>query len=92
MFYAILPSSDYRDGLISHLKAKGILSVFHYVPLHLSDAGRKFAARRCECPVAEDISERLVRLPFYNDIAPHEQEQVVSALAGYRHRQRMAAV
>ena len=92
MFYVVLPSSDYRDGIISHLKARGILSVFHYVPLHSSEAGKKFGARPAECPVAEDMSARLLRLPFYNDITPQEQEMVVSQLSSYRHFHRMKAV
>jgi dTDP-4-amino-4,6-dideoxygalactose transaminase len=92
MFYVILPSSDFRDGVITHLKANGILSVFHYVPLHLSAAGRKFAARPSHCPVTEDLSSRLLRLPFYNDISADEQERVVSSLSSYRHFQAMKAV
>ncbi|HEU5401742.1 MAG TPA: dTDP-4-amino-4,6-dideoxygalactose transaminase, partial [Terriglobales bacterium] len=92
MFYVILPSSDFRDGAITHLKANGILSVFHYVPLHLSTAGRKFAARPSHCPVTEDLSSRLLRLPFYNDISVDEQERVVSSLSSYRHFQAMKAV
>ena len=92
MFYVVLPSSGYRDGVISHLKANGILSVFHYVPLHLSTAGKRFGARRAECPVAEEMSGRLLRLPFYNDIAAQEQERVVSSLKSYRHFQAMKAV
>jgi dTDP-4-amino-4,6-dideoxygalactose transaminase len=92
MFYVVLPSSDYRDELISHLKADGILSVFHYVPLHLSVAGRKFAARPSRCPVTEDISARLLRLPFYTDITPHEQGRVVASVTSYRQRQTMIAV
>lgn len=92
MFYVILPSSDFRDGVITHLKANGILSVFHYVPLHLSTAGRKFAARPSHCPVTEDLSSRLLRLPFYNDITVDEQERVVSSLSSYRHFQAMKAV
>lgn len=92
MFYVILPSSNFRDGVITHLKANGILSVFHYVPLHLSTAGRKFAARPSHCPVTEDLSSRLLRLPFYNDITVDEQERVVSSLSSYRHFQAMKAV
>jgi dTDP-4-amino-4,6-dideoxygalactose transaminase len=92
MFYVVLPSSDYRDGMIAHLKASGILSVFHYVPLHLSPAGKKFGARLGECPVAEGISARLLRLPFYNDITPEEQDMVFAALTSYEHVQRMMAV
>ena len=92
MFYVVLPSSDYRDGIISYLKSHGILSVFHYVPLHSSTAGKKFAACPADCPVAEEMSARLLRLPFYNDITTDEQDRVTSALASYRHRQQMTAV
>jgi dTDP-4-amino-4,6-dideoxygalactose transaminase len=92
MFYVVLPSGDYRDGIISHLKARGMLSVFHYVPLHSSLAGKKFGAHSSECPVAEDVSARLLRLPFYNDIAAGEQQRVLSALTSYRHVQGIRAV
>lgn len=92
MFYVVLPSSGYRDGMIAHLKANGILSVFHYVPLHSSPAGKKFAAHPAECPVAENVSARLLRLPFYNDVTQEEQENVIGALSTYRHFQRMRAV
>jgi dTDP-4-amino-4,6-dideoxygalactose transaminase len=91
MFYVMLPSEDYRDGVIAYLKAHGILSVFHYVPLHGSAAGRKFAARPAECPVAEEMSARLLRLPFYNDISREDQERVVSALTSYRQRRKVWA-
>jgi dTDP-4-amino-4,6-dideoxygalactose transaminase len=86
MFYLLLPSAEHRASLISHLKAESILSVFHYTPLHLSEAGRKFAARPSSCPVTEDISERLLRLPFYNDLSQNEQDQVTSALKRFRVR------
>ena len=83
MFHIVLPSPEYRDGLISHLKKNGILSVFHYVPLHLSIAGKKFAARIPKCPVSEQLSARLIRLPFYNDMSGEEQQQVLSAVNAY---------
>lgn len=92
MFYVVLPSSGYRDGIIAHLKSQGILSVFHYVPLHLSTAGKRFAARATDCPASEDLGARLLRLPFYNDITTEEQARVVTALSRYRHFQRMRAV
>ena len=76
MFHMLLPSAEYRQLLMSHLKARSILSVFHYVPLHLAEAGQRFAARPASCPVTEDISERLLRLPFYNDLSESEQDQV----------------
>ena len=83
MFYMILPSLEHRDSLISHLKSESILSVFHYTPLHLSEAGRKFAARPSSCPVTEKISDRLVRLPFYNDLTVDEQDHVTNAVAKF---------
>lgn len=80
MFYMLLPSVEHRQALISHLKARSILSVFHYMPLHLSEAGTKFTARPAHCPVTEDVSERLLRLPFYNDLSEDEQDQVTAAV------------
>jgi dTDP-4-amino-4,6-dideoxygalactose transaminase len=78
MFYLILPSLECRQALIAHLKDLGILSVFHYVPLHVSTMGLKFRAR--ECPVAEDVSTRLLRLPFYNDLTQEDQLSIISAI------------
>jgi len=83
MFYMVLPTLEFRQSLISHLKAQGILSVFHYVPLHSSDMGRKWAARETHCPVAEDVSVRLLRLPFYNDLTEAEQVGVVAAVTSF---------
>jgi len=80
MFYMLLPSPEHRDALIAHLKTRGILSVFHYAPLHLSEAGKKYAARSTNCPVTEDISNRLLRLPFYNDLCESDQNQVIDAV------------
>ncbi|MGB8970450.1 MAG: dTDP-4-amino-4,6-dideoxygalactose transaminase, partial [Candidatus Sulfotelmatobacter sp.] len=81
MFYLILPSLECRQALIAHLKEQGILSVFHYVPLHLSAMGVKFGAR--ECPVTEDLSSRLLRLPFYNDLTEDDQAQVVGLIKDF---------
>jgi dTDP-4-amino-4,6-dideoxygalactose transaminase len=83
MFYLILPSFEYRQALIAHLKASGILSVFHYVPLHLSEMGRQWAAREASCPVTEDLSQRLLRLPFYNDLTEADQTRVVDGVTSF---------
>jgi dTDP-4-amino-4,6-dideoxygalactose transaminase len=83
MFYLLLPSLDDRRALISHLKAKGILSVFHYVPLHLSEMGRKYGTGKTDCPVTEEVSSRLLRLPFYNDFTELEQARVISAVTQF---------
>jgi dTDP-4-amino-4,6-dideoxygalactose transaminase len=80
MFYLLLPSLAVRTRLIDCLKSKGILSVFHYLPLHLSDMGRALGGRAGQCPVTEDVSDRLLRLPFYNDLTRIEQDEVIEAL------------
>jgi dTDP-4-amino-4,6-dideoxygalactose transaminase len=82
MFYILLPSLEARTRLIEQLKSKGILSVFHYLPLHLSPMGRQWGYTGGECPVTEDVSDRLLRLPFFNGLAPEEQEEVCDALLG----------
>jgi dTDP-4-amino-4,6-dideoxygalactose transaminase len=92
MFYLILNSLEERQALISHLKAQGILSVFHYVPLNLSDMGRKFGAMPGDCPVTEDISQRLLRLPFYTDLTETDQELVVSAVTRFPAMRRASAI
>lgn len=83
MFYLLLPSGALRQALIAHLKARSILSVFHYLPLHLSDMGRRFGGRPGDCPVTEDISDRLLRLPFYNDLTIADQTSVVDAIRDF---------
>lgn len=80
MFYVLMPTFEERQALIEHLKARGILSVFHYLPLHLSDMGQRFGARPDACPVTQDISDRLLRLPFYNDLTEVDQARVVAAI------------
>jgi dTDP-4-amino-4,6-dideoxygalactose transaminase len=83
MFYLLLPSLEDRTALIAHLKAQGIQSVFHYLPLHLSDMGMHFGGKKGDCPVTEDLSDRLLRLPFYNDLEEADQSRVVEAIREY---------
>jgi dTDP-4-amino-4,6-dideoxygalactose transaminase len=80
MYYLLLPSLEVRTALIAHLKSRGILSVFHYLPLHLSDMGRKFGGKPGDCPVTEEVSDRLLRLPFYNQFTEVEQQKVLDAI------------
>jgi dTDP-4-amino-4,6-dideoxygalactose transaminase len=66
--------------VMGDLKAQGIGTAFHYVPLHDSDGGLRFAARHAECPVSTDVSSRLLRLPFHNLLTPADCDRVVEAL------------
>jgi dTDP-4-amino-4,6-dideoxygalactose transaminase len=83
LFYLLMPSLEERQALIAHLKARSILSVFHYQPLHLSEMGRRFGGYPGQCPVTEDVSDRLLRLPFYNSMTEEELAAVVSALKDF---------
>lgn len=83
MFYLRMPSPVRRQALIAHLKARGIHSVFHYAPLHLSRMGRSFGGKEGDCPVTEAVSERLVRLPYYNALTEVDQAQVVEAVQAF---------
>jgi dTDP-4-amino-4,6-dideoxygalactose transaminase len=80
MFFLVMRNQDTRNRLITHLEARGILSVFHYLPLHLAPMGRRSGMAPNGCPVAEDISGRLVRLPFYNNLSEEDQAAVCSAV------------
>ena len=83
MYYLLMPSLEQRQALIAHLKAQGILSVFHYLPLHLSDMGRKFGGQPGDCPVTEDVSDRLLRLPFYNGLSETDQAEVIESITEF---------
>jgi len=80
MFYMLMPSLTARQALIDHLKTRGILTVFHYLPLHLSVMGRRFGGQPGDCPVTESVSDRLVRLPFYIGLSEADQARVVAAI------------
>jgi dTDP-4-amino-4,6-dideoxygalactose transaminase len=80
MFYLLMPSIEKRKDLIKYLKERGIIAVFHYLPLHLSKMGRKFGGNKVDCPVTEDASERLVRLPFYTNLSKEEQDYILNEL------------
>ena len=80
MFYLIFPSPDHRQAMIEYLNALDINAVFHYLPLHLSEMGKRFGGRTGDCPVTERVSDCLVRLPFYNDLTESQQESIISAI------------
>ena len=86
MYYLVLPTAEKRDRLLQYLNAADINSVFHYVPLHLSRMGRLFGGEEGQCPVTEDVSARLLRLPFYTGLTETDQSRVVSALKDFGRR------
>ena len=84
MFYMLMPNLDLRQKLIMYLRECGIYSVFHYLPLHLSDMGRGFGGHKGDCPVTEQVSDQLIRLPFHNVLTGTDQEQVIEAILEFK--------
>jgi dTDP-4-amino-4,6-dideoxygalactose transaminase len=80
LFFLVMPSLAARSALISHLRSRQILAVFHYQPLHLSEMGLRLGGRPGQCPVTEDIADRLVRLPLYYQLSADDQECVIDAV------------
>ena len=80
MFYCLFPNEQIRDHIIKVLKEHDILAVFHYLPLHTSPMGKKFGYKEGDLHITEDVSKRLLRLPFYNNLKEYEQEQIVEII------------
>lgn len=83
MFYVLMPSLEERQRLIAYLQDREIMGVFHYQPLHLSEVGRSFGGRTGDCPITESVSDRLLRLPFFNELEPESQDRVIQAVRDF---------
>ncbi|MDL1944364.1 dTDP-4-amino-4,6-dideoxygalactose transaminase [Chloroflexi bacterium CFX2] len=80
MFYLLFPNLEKRQAAIAHFKERGIQAVFHYLPLHLSPMGEKYGGKAGDCPVTEQVSDQLLRLPFYTNLTEEDQARVIEAL------------
>jgi dTDP-4-amino-4,6-dideoxygalactose transaminase len=83
MYYLVMPSLTARQSLMAHLRENGIVAVFHYQPLHLSDMGRRFGGKEGDCPVTERLGDCLLRLPFHNSLTHEDQDKVISAIMDF---------
>lgn len=81
MYYLLVADLAERTALIAHLKAKGVLAVFHYVPLHSAPAGQRYGRAAGALPVTAELSDRLVRLPLWVGLEQERaQEQVIESV------------
>lgn len=80
MFYLKTKNLEERQALISFLKTRDISSVFHYIPLHSSIAGKKFGRFHGEDRFTTRESERLLRLPLYYGMKKEDITRVADAL------------
>ncbi len=90
MFYLLLPSVKVLDRLRQRLQRNHIAASFHYQPLHLSPMGRSFGARAGDCSVAESVSGRVLRLPFFTTLSEAEQAEVVRVIRNGSPREQFA--
>jgi dTDP-4-amino-4,6-dideoxygalactose transaminase len=80
MYYLLFRSLEERTSMIARLRERNISAVFHYLPLNTSQMGMRFGGRAGQCPVAESVSDRLLRLPFYNNLTDDDQSRVIGAI------------
>lgn len=81
MYYLLLPAHCDRQMILSELKKRQIQAVSHYVPLHLSPAGKSFGRTHGTLTKTEELSERLIRLPLWPGLSLAQQDYIVESLA-----------
>jgi dTDP-4-amino-4,6-dideoxygalactose transaminase len=79
MYYVLLESLEHRTKLIEKFKKQDIHPVFHYIPLHSSPGGKKFARTHGDFKHTNDLSDRLLRLPLWVGLAA-QQNKVLEVL------------
>ena len=83
MFYIKTKDMEERTRLINFLKEKGIMAVFHYVPLHSAPAGMKFGRFHGEDRYTTKESERLLRLPMFYKLTADEVEYITDQVKAF---------
>lgn len=80
MYYLLLDEGVNRSNVLRDMNAAGVGAVFHYVPLHLSPAGRKYCRSSGDLTVTESVANRAIRLPMWIGLTPAIQDRVIEAL------------
>lgn len=83
MFYVLLEDGVARDALLAWMRERGIMAVFHYIPLHGSPMGQAMGYRAGMFPVTESASARILRLPLFYDLKREEQDRVIRAMRDF---------
>ena len=80
MYYVCLAQDINRQKVLDSFKRNNISSIFHYVPLHSSPAGKRYGRSHGDLEVTNQQSEKLVRLPLWVGLSDEQQERVVDVL------------
>lgn len=84
VFYVMMPTHDDQQGVLRHMREHGVIGTFHYVPLDSSPAGRRFGRTPYPCSVTHDLAVRIVRLPLFAGMRPHDVDRVIDTVTTYR--------
>ncbi len=80
MYYIKLNDIEARQEMIEFLKSRGIMSVFHYIPLHSAPAGKQYGRFHGSDIYTTRESERLLRLPMYYQLPPSDTEYICDCI------------
>ena len=80
MYYLLLAPDIDRDLTLDRLRVRGVRSVFHYVPLHSSPAGKRYGRVYATVPVTDDVAARLIRLPIWVGMSDNDQARVIESV------------
>jgi dTDP-4-amino-4,6-dideoxygalactose transaminase len=81
IYYVLLEGDDDKSHVLAELNARDVNAVFHFVPLHLSSAGQRFARTAGPLPHTEATAQRLIRLPIWSGMNESQATRVVETLA-----------
>ena len=85
MYYILLRPEFSREDLLKKFRESEIYSTFHYIPLHLSPAGKRYCRTSGSMHLTEAYSDRLVRLPLWSNLAQNEQDRILDLLEQSAH-------
>ena len=80
VFFALLPSESSRDAVLAHTRAHGVVTTFHYVPLHSSAAGQRFGRTAGSLDKTDSFARRLIRLPLWPGMSDGQVAKVIDTM------------
>lgn len=80
VFFMVMPTETARDVALTHTRAHGVVSTFHYVPLHSSAAGQKFGRTAGSLAKTDAFSARLLRLPLWPGMSEAQVTKVIDTM------------
>ena len=83
LFYLLVRTPETRPRLAEHLKARGIGTASHFVPLHDAAGGAKFGRPAGPLPVTDEIALTLLRLPLYPDLSDSDAARIIAAVKSF---------